>query len=458
MFRTLANAWKIPDLKKKLLFTAIILLIYRIGAVLPLPFIDGGVLQDVYAQTAGQAFGFMNILSGEAFQYATLFALGVSPYITASIIIQLLTVAFPALERLAKRGEEGKEKIAQITRYATVVLSIITGIGYYMLLAKRYGAIREGFNTGSNWVFFAIVIVACLCAGSSVVMWLAEKINEKGIGNGISLILFANIVSRLPVSGANYVSSIISGFKSVRTGATQIGSYIGQVVFIVLYALLILALVWFVIFITDSERRIPVQYAKKVVGRKMYGGQNSNLPIKLNMTGVMPVIFASTILSIPTTIALFKEPTTPFWTAVYNQLNPQSTVAWTYAILQFLLIIAFAYFYTAISFNPIEVSGNLQKNGGAIPGIRPGKNTSDFIAKVLSRVTFLGAMFLSVICVLPLLVQLILSLTPIGGYTEAIKNIAFGGTSIMIVVGVILETVREIEAQMTMRHYKGFFE
>ena len=457
MFRTLANAWKVEDIRKKLLFTAIILLVYRIGAVLPLPFIDGGVLQNAYGSTANQAFGFMNILSGEAFQYATLFALGVSPYITASIVIQLLTVALPPLERLAKR-EDGKEKIAQLTRYITVALSIVTGIGYYVLLAKKYGAIREGFNTASNWVFFAIVIVACLCAGSSVVMWLAEKINEKGIGNGISLILFANIVSRLPVSITNNISGIISGIKSVRLNSSGLGDLIGNIVFLVCYALLILALVWFVIFITDSERRIPVQYAKKVVGRKMYGGQSSNLPIKLNMTGVMPVIFASTILSIPTTIALFKEPTTSFWTAVYNQLNPSSGVAWTYAILQFVFIVAFAYFYTAISFNPIEVSGNLQKNGGAIPGIRPGKNTSDFIAKVLSRITLLGALFLSVICVLPLLLQLILSLTPIADYTAGLANIAFGGTSIMIVVGVILETIREIEAQMTMRHYKGFLD
>lgn len=457
MFRTLANAWKVEDIRKKLLFTAIILLVYRIGAVLPLPFIDGGVLQNAYGQTAGMAFGFMNILSGEAFQYATLFALGVSPYITASIVIQLLTVALPPLERLAKR-EDGKEKIAQITRYITIALSIVTGIGYYVLLAKKYGAIRTGFNTGSNWVFFAIVIVGCLVAGSSVVMWLAEKINEKGIGNGISIILFANIVSRLPVSVTNNIGGIISGIQDVRLNSSGLGDLIGSTIFVICYALLILALVWFVIFITDSERRIPVQYAKKVVGRKMYGGQSSNLPIKLNMTGVMPVIFASTILSIPATIALFKEPTTKFWTAVYNQLNPGSGVAWTYAILQFLFIVAFAYFYTAISFNPIEVSGNLQKNGGAIPGIRPGKNTSDFIAKVLSRITLLGALFLSVICVLPLLLQLILSLTPIADYTAGLANIAFGGTSIMIVVGVILETIREIEAQMTMRHYKGFLD
>ncbi len=457
MFRTLANAWKVEDIRKKLLFTIIILLVYRVGAVLPLPFIDGGVLQNAYGQTANQAFGFMNILSGEAFQMGTLFALGVSPYITASIVIQLLTVALPPLERLAKR-EDGKEKIAQITRYITIALSIVTGIGYYVLLAKQHGAIREGFNTGSNWIFFAVVIVACLCAGSSVVMWLAEKINEKGIGNGISLILFVNIVSRLPVSIANHLSAIISGIKSVRLNPAGWGDFIIDLVFIIVYALLILALVWFVIFITDSERRIPVQYAKKVIGRKMYGGQSSNLPIKLNMTGVMPVIFASTILSIPSTIALFKAPTTDFWKAIYTQLNPSSGSAWTYAVLQFIFIVAFAYFYTAISFNPIEVSGNLQKNGGAIPGIRPGKNTSDFIAKVLSRITLLGALFLSVICVLPLLLQLILSLTPIADVTLGLANIAFGGTSIMIVVGVILETIREIEAQMTMRHYKGFLD
>ncbi|MBO5374643.1 MAG: preprotein translocase subunit SecY [Clostridia bacterium] len=459
MFRTLANAWKIEDLRKKLLFTALILLIYRIGAVIPLPFLKGSAFQDGVALSGGSALGFVNILSGNAFQYGTLFALGVSPYITASIVMQLLTVAIPPLERLAKRGEEGKEKIAQYTRYVTIALSIITGIGYYMLIAKQWNMIHEGFNTSSNWLFFAIVIVACLCAGSSVVMWLAEKINEKGIGNGISLILFANIISRLPVSIAGNISSIIANFKSMRDGTMKVGAFIGSLSFIICYALLILALVWFIIFITDSERRIPVQYAKKVVGRKMYGGQSSNLPIKLNMTGVMPIIFASTILSIPSTIMMFTgKPESGFWLAVANQFDPSSQVAWTYAIIQFLLIIAFAYFYTAISFNPIEVSGNLQKNGGAIPGIRPGKNTSDFIAKVLSRITLLGALFLSIICVLPLLLQLIFSLTPIGDYTAGLANIAFGGTSIMIVVGVILETVREIEAQMTMRHYKGFLE
>ncbi len=456
MFRTLANAWKIEDLKKKLLFTALILLIYRVGAVLPLPFIDGTILQSNMGAGEGTMLSFMSMFSGEAFQYATLFALGVSPYITASIVIQLLTVALPPLERLAKR-EDGKEKIAQITRYITIALSIVMGIGYYMLLAKQHKAIRDGF-ANANWFFFAVVIVACLVAGSSVVMWLAEKINEKGIGNGISLILFANIVSRLPVSVTTSIAGIVNGFKSSMTDPAARGQVIGQGIFLICYALIILALVWFIIFITDSERRIPVQYAKKVVGRKMYGGQSSNLPIKLNMTGVMPVIFASTILSIPATIGMFKQPTKPFWIGLYNQLNPSSGVAWTYAVLQFLFIVAFAYFYTAISFNPIEVSGNLQKNGGAIPGIRPGKNTSDFIAKVLSRVTLLGALFLSVICVLPLLLQLILSLTPISAYTYGLANIAFGGTSIMIVVGVILETIRDIEAQMTMRHYKGFLD
>ena len=457
MFRTLANAWKIEDLRKKLLFTAMILLVYRIGAVLPLPFIDGTVLQTTGTVGGGTVLGFMSMFSGGAFQYATLFALGVSPYITSSIVIQLLTVALPPLERLAKR-EDGKEKIAQLTRYITIALSIVMGIGYYMLLSKQFYAIRTGFDLQSNWLFFAIVIVACLCAGSSVVMWLAERINEKGIGNGISLLLFANIVSRLPISFTQNIVGVVQGFKRTMLNPTARWQVIGNAIFLVCYALIILALVWFIIFITDSERRIPVQYAKKVVGRKMYGGQSSNLPIKLNMTGVMPVIFASTILSIPATIGMFKVPTKTWTIALYNQLNPSSGVAWTYAALQFIFIVAFAYFYTAISFNPIEVSGNLQKNGGAIPGIRPGKQTSDFIARVLSRVTLLGALFLSVICVLPLLLQLILSLTPIAMYTGALANIAFGGTSIMIVVGVILETVRDVEAQMTMRHYKGFLD
>ena len=436
MFRTLANAWKTQDLKKKLLFTLFVVLIYRVGACLPIPYISSGFLQDGLER--GSILGFVSLISGTAFEYSTLFALGVSPYITASIVIQLLTIAIPALERLAKRGEEGQKKIAQITRYITIGISVVTGWGYYMLL-NNANAIRK------SGVFYAIVIIACLVAGSSLVMWLAEKINEKGIGNGISIILFANIVSRMPTTGINMIDTIVK-------------HPIGGSIFAVCYAAVMFALVWFIIFITDSERRIPVQYAKKVVGRKMYGGQSSNLPIKLNMTGVMPIIFANAIITLPATIAMFfKAPAEgSFWDGF---LKLFANTSWLYVVLQFILIVAFAYFYVAISFNPIEVSGNLQKNGGSIPGIRPGKATSDFISRVLSRITLLGALFLSVISVLPLIVYIIMNYIPkLADFTAIFSNIAFGGTSIIIVVGVILETVRDLEAQMSMRHYKGFLE
>ncbi|MBE6624544.1 MAG: preprotein translocase subunit SecY [Ruminococcaceae bacterium] len=446
MFRTLANAWKIPDLKKKLLFTLFIVLIYRVGACLPVPFVESGALLDSFDSSS--ILGFVSILSGSAFEYSTLFALGVSPYITASIVIQLLTIAIPALERLAKRGEEGKDKIAQITRYITIAISIITGIGYYFLL-RNYGAIRKDY-TG---VFFAFVIVACFVAGSSLVMWLAEKVNEKGIGNGISIILFANIVSRVPSALIGFIANLVNSI-----GGAKVSDLVFSIVYPICYLILLLAMMWFIIYITDSERRIPVQYAKKVVGRKMYGGQSSNLPIKLNMTGVMPIIFANAILTLPATIAMFfdapEEGT--FW---HGFLNIFASTSWVYVILQFVLIVAFAYFYVAISFNPIEVSGNLQKNGGSIPGIRPGKATSDFISKVLSRITLIGALFLSIVSVLPLVIHLIMSYIPVvKDYSGMFSSIAFSGTSIIIVVGVILETVRDMEAQMTMRHYKGFLE
>lgn len=444
MFRTLANAWKIEDLRKKLLFTLFIVLIYRIGACIPVPYIESGAFSGALSSNSNSILGFVSILSGDAFQYATLFALGVSPYITASIVIQLLTVAIPKLEQIAKRGEEGKKIISQITRYITIGISVITATGYYFLM-KNYGAIRRDYDTGGKGVFFAFVIIACFVAGSSLVMWLAEKINEKGIGNGISIVLFANIISRLPATAVGMVNDIID-------------DWLPNTIFAICYIAVTLALVWFIIFMSDSERRIPVQYAKKQVGRKMYGGQNTNLPIKVNMTGVMPIIFANAILTLPATIAMFFE--TPdegtFW---HGFLSLFASTSWLYAILQFVLILAFAYFYVAISFNPIEVSGNLQKNGGSIPGIRPGKATSDFISKVLSRITLIGALFLSVVSVLPLIIMLIMSVIPvIQDYAGSFGNIAFSGTSIIIVVGVILETVREIEAQMTMRHYKGFLE
>ncbi len=434
MFATIKNAIKIPDLRKKLIYTVIILLLYRLGAVVPVPFVDPNLI----SLPEGSIFQYLNILSGDAFQKATLFALSISPYITASIVIQLLCVAIPALERLSKEGEEGKKKINSYTRFVTIALALLTSVGYYLLMKNSYQCLTAD---GKNW-YGAVIIIACYCAGASIIMWLGEKINEHGIGNGISMILFANIVS----SGPTIVLSVYNTFKTNITAIIK-GDWWGLlwcfVTLIVIAA--VIAIVFFVVFITDSERKLPVQYAKRVVGRKMYGGQSSNLPIKLNMSGVMPIIFASSIISLPITIMQFcgvKEDN--FWFKLFGTSSP------VYIILFFVLIIAFSYFYIAISFNPQEVSNNLQKNGGFIPGIRPGRPTAEYITKVLSKVTLMGAMFLSVIAVLPLIVNALSG--------NRLASIAFSGSSLLIVVGVALETAREIEAQMTMRHYKGFLE
>ncbi|MBO5212643.1 MAG: preprotein translocase subunit SecY [Clostridia bacterium] len=460
MFRTFANAWKIKELRNKILFTLAVLFIYRIGANIFVPFVSrDGVL----SMGGTTAFNIFNVLSGGAAERMTLFALGVSPYITASIVVQLLSVAIPALERLSKMGDEGKNKINTITRYITIVISVIMAIGYYMMI-KSDGLLGSTPTKGWMGFFYAVVIVASFCAGSSIVMWLAEKINDKGIGNGISLILFANIISTLPnlaISmfqlSTNNVTTKGSSFMTIP-GFNWRGTVISLLTIVV-----ILLLVWFIIFVSDSERRIPVQYAKKVVGRKMYGGQNSNLPIKVNMTGVMPIIFANAIMSVPGLVAQFminSENETVQKVALF-----MSGTGWIYVTIQFILVLAFAYFYVAISFNPTEVAGNLQKNGGSIPGIRPGKATSDYISKVLSRVTLIGALTLSVISIVPHIVVLILNYVPADGahsivdiYSGILSPVAFAGTSIIIAVGVILETIREIEAQMTMRHYKGFLE
>ena len=497
MFKTLANAWKIADLKKKLLFTILIVLLYRLGSAIPVPFtmpLDLGT-----RGLGGTTLGLLNTLSGGAFDQATLFALGVSPYITASIVIQLLTVAIPALERLAKQGEEGKKKINEITRYITMAIAVVSAIGYYFMLkydrnGSKIGAFVEtesaSWNTFFN-IFQAIVIVACFCAGSAIVMWLAERINEHGIGNGISIILFANIVSRafpILLNFINMFKAEMAGGNSLHgmghdvtsTGTLQLlpdasiqGNAFpwGSLIFTVLALAGLLAMMWFVIFISDSERRIPVQYAKRVVGRKMYGGQNSNIPLKLNMAGVMPIIFANAILTIPQMVANFVPYVESDGITVrrvwYHIVNLFSTNSWFYCILMFVFILAFAYFYVAISFNPTEVAGNLQKQGGAIPGIRPGKATSTFIQKVLSKVTFIGALALSVISVIPLLISCIINIVrradgvpdaivaPLWSF-EYVAELATVGSSIIIVVGVVLEVVREMEAQMTMRHYKGF--
>lgn len=429
MLQTLRNAWKIPELKKKLLFTLLIIVLYRIGAVIPVPYISSDALTSIINQGSGSIFQYLNILSGEAFSRATLFALGVSPYITSSIVMQLLTIAIPALEKLSKEGDEGQKKINTITRFVTIGLALITSIGYYMYMRNNNILINKG-------IFAGCVVVACYCAGTALVMWLAEKVNENGIGNGISLILFANIVA----SGTTIVAMLASFVQQHGIWGVLID------IAIVVVAVVIVGLV---VFVTNSERRLPIRYAKKVVGRKMYGGQSSVLPIKLNMTGVMPIIFASSIVSLPSTIALlFPTPKEgSFWAKLLSFLGYNS---WFYVVMFLILIIAFAYFYVAISFNPIEVSNNLKKNGGFIPGIRPGKPTADYITRVLNRITLIGAIFLGFIAVFPLIINMATG--------SSLGSIAFGGSSLLIVVGVALETYHEIEAQMTMRHYKGFLE
>ena len=428
MFQTFKNAFKIPELRTKLLFTLFIILLYRIGVAIPVPYVNANVLGATMA--SGTIFDYLNIMSGGALSQATLFALGVQPYINASIIIQLLTIAIPYLENLSKQGEDGKKKLNKLTSF-----------GYYMLLKNQYQILTD---TG---IFAAFVIIACYCAGASLVMWLAETINEHGIGNGISMILFANIIARLP--------SMVSSTWNTAYGWMQNGGLgiLGGVLFIILVIAIVIALVGLVVFVTESERKIPVQYAKRVVGRKMYGGQSSVLPIKLNMTGVMPIIFASSICTLPATIMMFiSEPTNAgAGKSIYNFFESIfSTTSPVYMIIYFALIIAFAYFYIAISFNPVEVANNLKKNGGFIPGIRPGKPTSDYISKILSKITLIGAIFLGFIAIFPMVLNAVSA--------DAFAGIAFGGSSLLIVVGVALETAREIEAQMTMRHYKGFLE
>ncbi|BCK79728.1 protein translocase subunit SecY (plasmid) [Vescimonas fastidiosa] len=427
MIQTIRKAWGIPELRKKIIFTALILLIFRIGNAIPVPYVDTTLLNDYINQLSTTVLGLYNVMSGGAFAEATVFALGVQPYINSSIIIQLLTIAIPALERLARDGgEEGKKKIQSITRYATVAIAILQGWGYYMLM-KNYGILT---NTG---VWAALVIIASFIAGSSFVMWMGEQITEFGIGNGISIILFAGILSRVPAM----VSSMISG---LQTGSLQWWAA-------VLVVIGILALIVLITWVNGAERRIPVQYAKRQVGRKMYGGQASTLPMKVNMSGVLPIIFAQSIAMIPSTIAAFcKQPEKgTFW---YSFLNAIDTKSVLYMIFYFVMIIGFSYFYSTIQFNPIEISNNLKKNGGFIPGFRPGKPTADFIKKVLNKVTLFGAIYLGIVAILPLIIG------------KAVNNAALsiGGTSVIIVVGVALETVQALESQMLMRQYKGFLE
>ena len=427
MFQTLKNAWVIKEIRNKILFTIMIILIFRIGSVIPVPFINPDALKT--ATDNNSFFNYLSILTGGGLEYGAIFALGVTPYINSSIIVQLLTVVFKRLQEWSKEGEEGQKKLAQLTRWATVVLALIQGIAYFIYL-KNSRALNV-YKTGEIW-FAAFVIILAFTAGSALVMWLGERIDEKGIGNGISMLLFAGILSRGP-----------SAFVTLYGNITA-GNYISVISIVLVF----LAIIMFVVWMTHAERRIPVQYAKRVVGNKMYGGQNTHIPIKVNMSGVMPIIFASSILMLPTMVLSFMgEPESGFGTIVYKICNLFSVQGTFYAIVYFLMIIGFAYFYATIQFNPVEMANNLRKNGGAIPGIRPGKPTTDFISKILSRVTLLGALFLSVIALLPIIIG------NVGGI-----NVSIGGTSLLIMVGVALDTVRSLESQMMMRHYKGFLD
>ena len=425
MFKTLVNAWKLPDLRKKIIFTMLILLIYRVGNVVVVPFVDTNAMATYFNSSLNSTIlGLYNAMSGSAFSRASVLALGIQPYINASIIIQLLTIAIPALERMAKEeGEAGKKKIERITRYTTVALGILLGFAYYTMI---HNAQTDILVAGGNETLRAIVIILAFAAGSSVVMWLGEQITEHGIGNGISMILFANIISGLP-AGVNVLFSM--GW------------------FAILVVVVMIALVLFIVFINDAERRIPIQYAKRVVGRKIYGGQNTNLPIKVSMSGVMPVIFAQSICTVPATICAFMGINAASGSWWFDNLWSSESAA--FVIMYGLMIFFFSWFYSTIQYDPVEIANNLKKNGGFIPGFRPGKPTADFIQKVINKILIFGAVYLAIVALLPIVAGILV---------PGVKSLAIGGTSVIIVVGVALETVKALEAQMLMRHYKGFLD
>ncbi|MCL2569362.1 MAG: preprotein translocase subunit SecY [Oscillospiraceae bacterium] len=435
MLQTIRNAWKIEELRAKMIFTLMIIVIFRLGNAVPVPYVDTALLAYHFQTLETTILGLYNVMSGGAFEQASIFALSIQPYITSSIVMQLLCVAIPALERLQKEGgEEGKKLIQKITRFGTVGLGLVMGLAYYLMLSNWgiLGAEAQGFWPG-------LIIVLTFTAGSALVMWMGEQITEFGIGNGISLILFAGIVSRFPVALGSMLEGLITGFMA------------WWLVLLVLIGALLLVIL--IVVIQNSERKIPVQYAKRVVGRKMYGGQSTHLPIKLSMTGVLPIIFAQALASLPATVAVFFNPAPGGWLAGFANFFDPSRVP--YLLIYVLLIIFFSYFYSQIQFNPIEVANNLKKNGGYIPGFRPGKPTQDHVQKILGKITLFGAVYLAVVAGLPIVVGLI----PFGiGTAAQATGVALGGTSVIIVVGVALETVKNLENQMLMRHYKGFLD
>ena len=432
MFQTLRNAWKIPDLRKKILYTILMLVIFRLGSFIPVPGISPDMIRQMMGGFDGGIQGLINNFSGGALERASIFSMSITPYINASIILQLLTVAIPALERLSKEGEEGRKKIASYTRYLTVVLAFVQATGLYFGLS--------GLMTGDKGILSYLVVTCTFTAGTAFLMWLGEQITDRGIGNGISLLIVIGIVSRAPLA----VQTMIGMLQ--QSGNTPSIQAIATVIGIVVIAVVVIA---FVVLFNQAERKIPVQYAKRVVGRKTYGGQSTHIPMKVIMAGVMPIIFAVSIMSFPRTISMFvngSQTPTGFWGGLLNWFTETHPF---YMICYFLLILFFTYFYTAIQFNPIEVANNMKRNGGFIPGIRPGKPTSDYVAKVLSKITLLGAFFLAIIAIFPLVLAIAM---------PQMAGISIGGTSLLIVVGVALETVKNIESQMLMRHYKGFLE
>ena len=424
MLKTIAQAWKVAEIRSKIIFTLLMLVVFRIGSNIPVPNIDRTVLAQMFTGDAG-LFDLFDLFSGGAFSNFTIFALSITPYITASIIVQLLGMAFPYFQRLAQSGTEGRKKMAQITRYMTVVLGLIQAIGLTV------GLFRQAIIDTD--VFSIILVILVLTAGTAFLMWLGEQINEKGVGNGISLIIFAGIVARIPSGIRSLVTSIQAGTISIIT-----------LIILVIVAILVIA---GVVMIQEGQRRIPVQYAKRVVGRKMYGGQSTHIPMKVNQSGVIPSIFALSLLQFPLSMTYFF-PDTGFTDFVTKWLSPAGNPGvWVYGVLNVLLIIAFTYFYTGATFNPVEVANNMKANGGFIPGIRPGKATEEYLQKVLSRITIVGAIFLAVIATLPTILSVVTTL-----------NIQFGGTSLLIAVGVALDTVRQLENQMLMRNYQGFLK
>ena len=447
MLKTIANAWKVPDLRKKMLFTIFIVFIFRFGSAIPVPFLDVEALRQLTSSwnETNNMLSYFDMFSGGAFSNATLFAMSVTPYINSSIIMQLLSVAIPALERLSKEGTEGRKKIGTITRYVTVALGIIQGTAYYIYLLRSQvraddGSIHnivqyQGWNLSG--IFSAITIIMVFTAGTALMMWLGEQINQNGLGNGISILLFVGIIARLPVT----MLVLWDNFQVGLAGQTM------NIVYSVAFVVIFLIIIWVIVFMNDAERRIPVMYAKRVVGRKMYGGQSSYLPVKVGLSGVMSIIFASSILSIPQTILMFidQNSLSDFWKGFFNIFSPTN---WVYIILYFIMIIGFGYFYVTIQYNPVEMSNNLRQNNGTIPGIRPGKPTTDFIARIISRITLIGSLFLAFVAIVPLLFSKLSGMT----------GLMLGGTSVIILVGVALETMRQLESQLMMRHYKGFLD